>query len=138
MHHCDLSVTIFSMEGTIMAHTIQKVMSIAETMTDLVIDKLLDHTKLKEIIDQRVETKLKYALANLEQPSVDTRGFYRVMEIVRHPKNPNPLLPISRASFLAKVKTGEYPQPVKIGPKTTAWKKEDIAKLIKYFESKKK
>lgn len=39
-------------------------------------------------------------------------------------------IPISKSSWWAGVKSGRYPQPVKLGPRTTAWHVEDIRKLI--------
>jgi len=45
----------------------------------------------------------------------------------------NPLLPIGRSTFLARVKTGEYPQPVKLGERTTAWRRVDILSLLASF-----
>ena len=65
-------------------------------------------------------------------------GYLRLHQIVKHKKNPNPLIPISISGFWAKVKTGEFPQGIKIGPKTTAWRREDIYKLMKQLENKKK
>jgi len=44
-----------------------------------------------------------------------------------------PLLPIGRSTFLAKVKSGDYPAPVKCGPKTTCWRKSDIMALLESF-----
>jgi prophage regulatory protein len=40
------------------------------------------------------------------------------------------LLPISAASWWAGVASGRYPKPVKLGPRITAWRVEDIRKLI--------
>lgn len=45
-----------------------------------------------------------------------------------------PLLPIGRSTFLERVRSGQYPQPVKLGPKTTAWKKSEILDLLESFE----
>ena len=45
-------------------------------------------------------------------------------------RNIPPLIPISRAAWWAGVKTGKYPSPVKLGPRTTVWRAEDIRKLI--------
>jgi prophage regulatory protein len=45
-----------------------------------------------------------------------------------------PLLPIGRSTFLKRVKEGEYPQPVKLGEKTTAWRKSDIMALLESFQ----
>ena len=44
-----------------------------------------------------------------------------------------PLLPIGRSTFLKRVKEGQYPQPVKLGEKTTAWRKSDIMALLESF-----
>ena len=41
-----------------------------------------------------------------------------------------PLIPVSRSGWWQGVKDGRYPQPVKLGPKTTAWKSTDIDALI--------
>lgn len=40
------------------------------------------------------------------------------------------LFPVSRSGFLQGVKEGRFPSPVKLGPRTTAWRVEDIRKLI--------
>jgi predicted DNA-binding transcriptional regulator AlpA len=47
------------------------------------------------------------------------------------------LIPISRSSWWAGVKTGRYPQPVKLGPRTTAWRAADIAALLETISGKK-
>lgn len=53
-------------------------------------------------------------------------GFVRLTGIIR-PLGP---LPISRSSWWAGVRSGRYPQPVKLGPRITAWRCEDIRSLI--------
>lgn len=40
------------------------------------------------------------------------------------------VLPFSRSKWWLGVKAGDYPQPVKLGPNTTAWKVEDIRSLL--------
>ena len=40
------------------------------------------------------------------------------------------LIPVSRSAWWAGCKSGRYPKPVKLGPRTTAWRAEDIAGLI--------
>jgi predicted DNA-binding transcriptional regulator AlpA len=47
------------------------------------------------------------------------------------------LIPISRSSWWAGVKTGRYPQPVKLEPRTTAWRAADIAALLESISGKK-
>ena len=39
-------------------------------------------------------------------------------------------LSISRSSFLEGCRTGRYPKPIKLGPRTTVWRAEDIAAFI--------
>ena len=37
------------------------------------------------------------------------------------------LIPVSRSAWWAGCKSGRYPKPVKLGPRTTAWRASDIA-----------
>jgi predicted DNA-binding transcriptional regulator AlpA len=51
------------------------------------------------------------------------------------------LIPISRSAWWAGVKSGKYPKPVKLGPRTSAWRYTDIAATLAGFsqeEDKKK
>jgi prophage regulatory protein len=54
-------------------------------------------------------------------------GFVRLREILA----PNGPLPIGKTTWWAGVKDGRFPQPVKLGPRTTAWRVQDIRNLIK-------
>ena len=40
------------------------------------------------------------------------------------------IYPVSRATWWAGVKTGRFPRPVKLGPRTTAWRLSDVDKLV--------
>ncbi len=40
-------------------------------------------------------------------------------------------IPVSKSTWWAGVKTGVYPAPIKLGPRITAWRVEDIKALIK-------
>lgn len=44
------------------------------------------------------------------------------------------VFPVSRSAFWAGVKSGKYPQPVKLSERTTAWKVEDIRALIASYD----
>ena len=58
-------------------------------------------------------------------------GFLRIWHILGNKKTNTPaLIPVSRTTFLNGVKSGKYPKPVKLGQRTTAWRVEDIRKLI--------
>lgn len=63
-------------------------------------------------------------------------GLLRLDQILGDRKvNPSvpPIIPVSRSTWWAGVKTGRFPQPVKIGPRCTAWKAEDIRELVESF-----
>ncbi len=46
------------------------------------------------------------------------------------------LIPVSRSAWWAGCKTGRYPKPVKLGPRTTAWRASDIAALLDSISGK--
>jgi len=50
-------------------------------------------------------------------------GFMRLPEVLR-------VIPISKTAWWEGVRSGRYPQSVKLGPRTTAWRVSDIRKLI--------
>jgi predicted DNA-binding transcriptional regulator AlpA len=56
-------------------------------------------------------------------PILPAEGFVRIQQVLA-------IIPIGKSSWWAGVKSGKYPSPVKLGPKITAWKVEDIRKLI--------
>lgn len=53
-------------------------------------------------------------------------GFVRDWQIF----GPHGPLPISRSTWWEGVRTGRFPAPVKLGPRITAWRVEDIRSLI--------
>ncbi|TAN53423.1 MAG: AlpA family phage regulatory protein [Methylococcaceae bacterium] len=60
-------------------------------------------------------------------------GYLRLPQIVGNPKADPPIpavVPISKSAWWEGVKTGRFPKPVKLGPRTTAWRVEDIQRLI--------
>ncbi len=63
---------------------------------------------------------------------LETR-FLRLRQIIGDPqKDPPipPIIPVSRSTFLAGVKTGRFPAPVKLSKRCTAWRARDIRALI--------
>ena len=60
-------------------------------------------------------------------------GFLRLHQIIGNPNADPPipaLIPVSRSTWWAGVKVGRFPKSVKLGPRTTAWRVEDIRALI--------
>jgi predicted DNA-binding transcriptional regulator AlpA len=60
-------------------------------------------------------------------PQLPQSGFVRLPGILA----PNGPIPVSKSTWWAGIKDGRYPKPVKLGPRITAWRVEDIRALIK-------
>jgi predicted DNA-binding transcriptional regulator AlpA len=70
-------------------------------------------------------------MANLQDDA-----FLRIQHIVGDPKAEPPipaLIPIGKSTWWAGVKSGKFPQPVKLGARTTAWTARSIQKLMESF-----
>jgi predicted DNA-binding transcriptional regulator AlpA len=63
-------------------------------------------------------------------------GYLRLSQIIGKPATATEraipaLIPVSRSTWWAGVKTGRYPQPIRsLGARITAWRVEDIRALI--------
>ncbi|HAS22767.1 MAG TPA: AlpA family phage regulatory protein [Idiomarina loihiensis] len=53
-------------------------------------------------------------------------SFYRLPQVLE-------IIPVGKSTWWAGVKSGRFPKPVKLGPRTTAWKATDIAALAQSF-----
>ena len=58
-----------------------------------------------------------------QQAVVPETGFVRLPQVLS-------VFPVSRSTWWSGVKSGRYPAPVKLGPNITAWRAEDIHRLI--------
>jgi prophage regulatory protein len=73
--------------------------------------------------------------------AITDKGFLRVSQIVgrratkRNPAIP-PIIPVCRSTWLAGVKNGKYPAPVKLSERVTAWRVADVVSLISTFDAK--
>jgi prophage regulatory protein len=67
-------------------------------------------------------------------------GFLRLVNIIGKPATKSApaipaLIPVSKSTFWAGVRSGRYPQPVRtLGERITAWRCEDIRALIERAE----
>ena len=60
-------------------------------------------------------------------------GYLRLVQIIGNSKVQPPIpaiIPVSKSTWWAGIKTGRYPAPVKLGPRISAWRVEDIRALI--------
>jgi predicted DNA-binding transcriptional regulator AlpA len=87
---------------------------------------------MKERLQTRGEATGASHLGSLEQPTVSrnpTRqslGLLRLSSIIA----PNGPIPVGKSTWWAGVKTGRYPKPIKLGPRITVWRIEDIRALM--------
>lgn len=70
---------------------------------------------------------MPYSEAPTPRPALPTSGMVRLADILA-PTGP---LPISKSTWWKRVKSGRYPKPIKLGPRITAWRAEDIYALVR-------
>ncbi len=60
-------------------------------------------------------------------------GFLRLVQIIGDPTRQPPipaLIPVGKSTWWQGVRDGRFPKPIKLGPRMTAWRVEDIRALI--------
>lgn len=65
----------------------------------------------------------------MNQSILPETGYVRLSTILK-------IIPISKSTWWAGVKDGRFPKSVKLSTKITAWRVEDIKKLMASFEAK--
>lgn len=55
-------------------------------------------------------------------------GFLRLYQILK-------LIPIGKSTWWAGVKSGRFPKQVKLGPRTAAWRVDDIRNLVDQYSA---
>lgn len=59
-------------------------------------------------------------------PDFPKTGLVRLSAILA-PSGP---IPVSKSTWWAGVRSGRFPKPLKLGPRTTVWKVEDVRALF--------
>lgn len=73
----------------------------------------------------------------MEGVGLNNAIYVRVSDICRDgTADGNWLLPISRSQWWDGVKRGVYPAPLKLGPRTTVWRLDDIEYLAERLEGR--
>lgn len=73
----------------------------------------------------------------MQPQQIAPTGYLRLDQIIGNNKQNIPaLIPISRSSWLAGVKEGKFPQPVKLTQRTLGWRVEEILQLIEDLQEK--
>ena len=72
----------------------------------------------------------KKAAVRQESPGIlSESGFLRLPQIVGDLSSTprvTPLVPVGKSTLWAWVKAGKFPEPIKIGPRTTVWRVADV------------
>lgn len=66
---------------------------------------------------------MAYKVQQSSSAPLPAEGYVRLPQVLA-------AYPVSRSTWLAGVKSGRFPKAVKLGPRTTAWRVEDIRNLI--------
>lgn len=69
--------------------------------------------------------KTNHQTAYMARDGLPAEGFVRLPQILA-------VIPVSKSSWYAGVKSGRYPAPVKLGPRTSAWHVSDVRVLIEF------
>jgi prophage regulatory protein len=82
----------------------------------------------------RDNKKRSIAMETEQQATINTLpqfGLVRLWQILGdRRKGIPPIIPVSKSSWWAGVKSGKYPKPVKLSARCTCWYVEDIRKLV--------
>ncbi|MGV0950975.1 MAG: helix-turn-helix transcriptional regulator [Azonexus sp.] len=66
-------------------------------------------------------------MANTIQQSLPAEGYVRIQQVLA-------VIPISRSSLWAWCKSGKFPRPIKLGPRTTVWAVSSIRAYLEGVE----
>jgi hypothetical protein len=77
---------------------------------------------------KNLATKTQQQVATYPLPQY---GLVRLWQILGdRRKGIPPIIPVSKSSWWAGVKSGKYPKPVKLSARCTCWRVEDIRELL--------
>lgn len=63
-----------------------------------------------------------------QNPKLPQTGFLRLPDVLK-------IIPVGKSTWWAGIQTGRFPKGVKLGPRTTAWRCEDIRQLLNDLNS---
>ena len=69
-----------------------------------------------------------HSRADEERSGIPNEGYMRLPAVLS-------VFPVSKSTWWAGISAGRFPKGVKLGPRITAWKVEDIRKLIESPEA---
>ncbi len=88
--------------------------------------------------EKEVDNKGNVASKNEQQAPLNNLpqfGLLRLWQILgNRRKGIPPIIPVSKSTWWAGVKSGKYPKPVKLSARCTCWRVEDIRELLTRME----
>lgn len=60
------------------------------------------------------------------EPKANSKRLLRITEIIA----PHGPVPVGKSTWWEGVKDGRFPQPIKLGPRISVWRAEDIEELL--------
>lgn len=82
-------------------------------------------------LNPQVEPQKKRQWA--KRRAIPETGFLRLPQIIGDPKADPPIpaiVPVGKSTWWNGVKSGRFPKPIKLGPRTTVWRVEDVMTLV--------
>jgi predicted DNA-binding transcriptional regulator AlpA len=79
----------------------------------------------------RQDAKKGNAVRSEMMNELKNNGFLRLPQVLA-------LIPVSKSAWWAGVKSGRYPRPIKLGPRTSAWRVSDIMDLLANLSEQKR
>ncbi|MDB4002508.1 AlpA family phage regulatory protein [Oceanospirillaceae bacterium] len=59
----------------------------------------------------------------IQQQTLPETGFIRLPQVLQ-------VIPVGKSTWWAGIQSGRFPKGYKLGPRTTAWRAEDIRQLL--------
>ena len=67
----------------------------------------------------------------MSQNSLERNSLLRIYQIVGDAKRKiSPIVPVARSTWWSWVSSGRAPSPIKLGPRITVWRSEDIREFM--------
>ena len=64
-------------------------------------------------------------------------GFYRITHVIGNASQGiAPIIPVSRATWYAGIKSGKYPKPIRLSEGVSVWRVADIEALCRQIEQR--
>ena len=111
----------------------------ASQLTSEITQEVLKAIKPLLSTKEKDDNKKRGSSTEVEQQSTLNNlpqfGLLRLWQILgNRRKGIPPIIPVSKSTWWAGVKSGKYPKSVKLSARCTCWRVEDIRKLVEWMQ----